>query len=62
MLVVRQAFTQLGDLQNAMIDYFREHKKDAANGLELLPGVKELLAMLKVGITWLPIFAYTGIV
>lgn len=31
-----------------MISYFESHKADAMKGLQILPGVKELLTVLKV--------------
>ncbi len=36
-------------MQQAMVEYFEAHRDRAGQGLELLPGVKELLLALKVG-------------
>ncbi len=43
-----QALAKLPAVQDAMERYFLEHKDQAAVGLELLPGVRELLTELKV--------------
>lgn len=43
-----QAMAKLPEVQAAMEAYFLAHKDQAAVGLELLPGVKELLAALQV--------------
>lgn len=42
-----QAMTSLPDMQNAMISHFLEHKDRASTGLEVLPGVVELLTALQ---------------
>ena len=36
------------DMEQAMISYFQKHADDAGVGLEILPGVKALLAELSV--------------
>ena len=46
---VLQAMAKLPEMQAAMVEYFTAHSERAGQGLELLPGVKELLLVLKVG-------------
>lgn len=40
---------RLPEVEKAMIDYFTQHASDAAEGIQVLPGVPELLRKLKVG-------------
>lgn len=42
-----KAMPKMADLQASMINFFQEHQSEAAQGLKLLPGVKELLATLQ---------------
>jgi phosphoglycolate phosphatase len=42
-----KAMASLPEMQNAMINHFLEHKDRAATGLEVLPGVVELLTALQ---------------
>lgn len=41
-----RAMERLSDMQNVMVDYFLKHKARAGVGLEVLPGVVDLLKML----------------
>lgn len=37
---------KMREIMVSMVDYFRENRKDIGKGLELLPGVQELLETL----------------
>ena len=39
---------RLPEVEKAMINYFTQHASDAAEGIQVLPGVPELLRKLKV--------------
>lgn len=42
-----QALARLSEVQEAMVGYFLEHSESASSGLEVLPGVEELLRRLQ---------------
>ncbi|GMH46004.1 hypothetical protein BSKO_13968 [Bryopsis sp. KO-2023] len=44
---LEKAKARLSDLQASMIKFFQDHQSEAAQGLRLLPGVKELLETLQ---------------
>ena len=44
-----QGMSKIKEMENVMVTYYREHLDEAGVGLEILPGVKDLLEALKVG-------------
>ena len=40
---------KLKEMEQVMVTYYKEHLDEAGVGLEILPGVKDLLEALKVG-------------
>ena len=47
-----QGMDKLQEMERVMVDYFRDHLDEAGVGLEILPGVRELLEALKVIALW----------
>ena len=40
---------KIKEMEDVMVTYYKEHLDEAGVGLEILPGVKNLLEALKVG-------------
>ena len=47
-----QGMKRLDAMRQAMVDYFTQHNSEAGHGLELLPGILELLQALQVPAWW----------
>ena len=43
-----QGMAKIKEMEQVMVDYYRDHLDEAGVGLEILPGVKDLLEALKV--------------